>query len=1570
MPVYNAFRDTALGACLLLATLTWPAPPARAQTAVPPIVTPSPATLEARDIGTNGSATQSFSVNAPEGVEFVSLFVPRRERDVFNNGSVSDGSSIWRLDASDCSGFPTSCTVEVEYVAGDDTPSTARLRVSSDSDFGPRTDVTLTGTLASQVDSGRATLARITDPVAEGDTLDIVVERTGGADGTLVAFFGDAPGTADRSDYQLPLSASRQLTWNDGDTSPRTITVRANTDALDEGTETFDFLLASEGDNFDQSGTVTIVDVPPASTGLATFVEPDAEVFEGENLELVVERSGGSDGALNATLAVDNDTASGADYRVDPPVGGTLSWAAGDTSSRTVTVRALADTVIDPDELFTLVLTSDGDDDSDQTSAVSIVDVPPPESGRGVFARDVFALDEGTTGDVIVNRVDGADGELVVVIGTEDGSADGADYEIVSPSDGVLRWGDDDSDPRAITIRALDDADIEGDQAFGLLLSNDGGDEFDQRSGITVFDTTPPPPTGVATFTAAGGSLDEGTTLDVEIARTGGTSGPLTVDVFDANGSASDADYRVVSPASGTLSWADGEAGTRAVTVEALSDTEIEPDETFELQLMSGGDEDSFRSNTITVVDVPPESQGRAVFASASGTLAEGDTLDVTVNRVDGSDGELVVDAFAFGLDASDDDFELVAPAGGTLSWTDGDTTSRTMTIRASTDTLTEANEDLFLIVEDPTFAVTGGDSSNPTAESSRVVITDVPPPDPEPGTAVFASATGSLAEGTTLDVTVNRVDGSDGELVVPFIAEDGSAGDDDYRVVSPDGGQLVWADGDDEPLVITVEALSDEIVEPDETFGLLLSNSGGEEFEESSTVTVLDATDPPPVGTAVFASTGGSVAEGDTLDIVVERAGGTGGTLLASIDVENGTAGDTDYRLVSPADGQLSWADGDASDRTVTVEALSDEIAEPDETFELRLADDGDDSERTGTVTIIDVPPPQPGTAVFASATGTLTEGTTLDVTVNRVDGSEGELVVFFAADGGSAGSDDYRVVSPGDGRLTWTDGDDTPRIITVEALTDDIVEPDETFELLLSDDGEEFEQSSAITVLDATDPPPAGTATFASTGGSVTEGDTLDIVVERTGGTNGSLSASFAATDGTAGDADYRLVSPADGQLNWDDEDGSPRTITVEALTDALVEPAETFELLLSNSGGEEFEQSSTITVLDATEAPETGTATFANLPASVTEGATLDVVVTRTGGADGTLAATFVTENGTAGDADYRIVSPGGGTLSWGRRRRLHPHRHRRGARRRDRRTRRELRAAPAGRRRRARRALRHDHRHGRDRAARARNGRLRQHRRLARRRNHARRRRRPHRWFRRHPHGRSRRRWGGSASDADYRIVSPMDAMLSWGDGDTSSRTVTVEALADAIVEPDETFDLRLGDDGEGNEGGAGRSTTITVLDVPPPETGTATFASAEGSLAEGTTLDIVVARTGGSDGSLVATFAAEDGSATGADYRIVSPDGDTLAWEDGDTSTRTIVVEALADELIEADESFSLRLASDGDDEAVRSSTITVLDMTEPPPSGFAAFSSTGGSVAEGATLDIVVARAPVERTVR
>ena len=830
----------------------------------------------------------------------------------------------------------------------------------------------------------------------------------------------------------------------------------------------------------------------------------------------------------------------------------------------------------------------------------------------------------------------------------------------------MLRWGDDDSDPRAITIRALDDADIEGDQAFGLLLSNDG-DEFDQRSRITVFDTTPPPPTGVATFAAAGGSLDEGTTLDVEIARTGGTSGPLTVDVFDANGSASDADYRVVSPASGTLSWADGEAGTRTVTVEALSDTEIEPDETFELQLMSGGDEDSFRSNTITVVDVPPESQGRAVFASASGTLAEGDTLDVTVNRVDGSDGELVVDAFAFGLDASDDDFELVAPAGGTLSWTDGDTTSRTMTIRASTDTLTEANEDLFLIVEDPTFAVTGGDSSNPTAESSRVVITDVPPPDPEPGTAVFASATGSLAEGTTLDVTVNRVDGSDGELVVPFIAEDGSAGGDDYRVVSPDGGPLVWADGDDEPLVITVEALSDEIVEPDETFGLLLSNSGGEEFDEFSTITVLDDTDPPPTGTAVFASTGGSVAEGDTLDIEVSRSGGTSGTLIAAVDVENGTAGDADYRLVSPEDGQLSWGDGETGTRTVTVEALSDALAEPDETFELLLTDDGDadDPERTSTVTILDVPPDEPGTAVFASATGALAEGTTLDVVVNRVGGSDGELVVPFITEDGSAGGDDYRVVSPDGGPLVWADGDDEPLVITVEALSDEIVELDETFELLLSNSGgEEFDESSTITVLDDTDPPPTGTAVFASTGGSVAEGDTLDIVVERAGGTSGTLIATIDVENGTAGDADYRLVSPEDGQLFWEDGETGTRTVTVETLSDALVEPDETFELLLTDDGdADDPERTSTITILDVPP-PQSGAAVFASATGSLAEGTTLDVTVNRVDGSDGELVVFFAADDGSAGSDDYRIVSPGDGQLTWTDGDDDAPHHHRRG------------------------------------------------------------------------------------------------------------------------------------------------------------------------------------------------------------------------------------------------------------------------------------------------------------------
>lgn len=75
-------------------------------------------------------------------------------------------------------------------------------------------------------------------------------------------------------------------------------------------------------------------------------------------------------------------------------------------------------------------------------------------------------------------------------------------------------------------------------------------------------------------------------------------------------------------------------------------------------------------------------------------------------------------------------------------------------------------------------------------------------------------------------------------------------------------------------------------------------------------------------------------------------------------------------------------------------------------------------------------------------------------------------------------------------------------------------------------------------------------------------------------------------------------------------------------------------------------------------------------------------------------------------------------------------------------------------------------------------------------------------------------------GGSAT-AGSDFIDPGVTTLSWGIGDASSRTVTVQVLGDTAAEPDETFTIRLT-----NVAGAGivdPNGTGTILndDAPPP-----------------------------------------------------------------------------------------------------------------------------------------------------
>lgn len=93
-----------------------------------------------------------------------------------------------------------------------------------------------------------------------------------------------------------------------------------------------------------------------------------------------------------------------------------------------------------------------------------------------------------------------------------------------------------------------------------------------------------------------------------------------------------------------------------------------------------------------------------------------------------------------------------------------------------------------------------------------------------------------------------------------------------------------------------------------------------------------------------------------------------------------------------------------------------------------------------------------------------------------------------------------------------------------------------------------------------------------------------TVTITATRTGGTDGTVSVSFATSDGTAlSPADYAAAA---GALNWASGDAAPKTFQVAIVDDGFVEGSEIFSAALSNpQGGAALGATTTaaVTILD---------------------------------------------------------------------------------------------------------------------------------------------------------------------------------------------------------------------------------------------------------------------------------------------------------------------------------------------------------------------------------------------------
>lgn len=424
-------------------------------------------------------------------------------------------------------------------------------------------------------------------------------------------------------------------------------------------------------------------------------------------------------------------------------------------------------------------------------------------------------------------------------------------------------------------------------------------------------------------------------TIAVSIGRTGGSTGSASVSYQTGGGTATaGADFE---PVSGTLNWADGDAQPKSFTITVLDDAVDEADETVTIQLTgaSGAALGSPATATLTIVDDEATVQhGSLQFASASYSVAEGGgAIDLTVNRVGGSEGAISVD-FATGTGSALADADFTTQSG-TLAWESGDATARIISVPILEDTDFEGTETFTVTLTAP-----GGGAGLAAPSTATVSITDDEVA-PIPGSLRFSSAAYSLGEGAgSVALTVNRVSGSDGAVAVNFATSNGTAtsGSDFTAQV----GTLNWDAGDASARTISVPVLDDAQVESTEAFTVTLSApTGGATLTTPSSATV-SITDndvaPPPPGAVQYSAATYQVAENaGTILVSVRRVNGTGGAISVVYATGDGTAtAGADY---TAAGGVLSWPNGDATDKTFSIAVATDGLVEGNETANLTLS-------------------------------------------------------------------------------------------------------------------------------------------------------------------------------------------------------------------------------------------------------------------------------------------------------------------------------------------------------------------------------------------------------------------------------------------------------------------------------------------------------------------------------------------------------------------------------------------------------------------------------------------------------
>ncbi|MEC4987821.1 MAG: Calx-beta domain-containing protein, partial [Oscillatoria sp. PMC 1068.18] len=1150
-----------------------------------PVISITPATISQNE-GNTGTTTYTFEVT---------LSAPASQA-VTVNYSTNDGTAtVGNNDYVDNDGSITfavgetiqTITVEVNgdtTFEPDETFSVSLDSVTGDATIDPNADES-TATIVNDDGLPNLTIDDITVDEGEGVAVFTVFLDTPSSENVSVDFT-TVPGTATEDDY-TPTNGT--LSFAPGETVA-TITVPIVDDLLDEFDETFSIQL-------DNPSNATITD----DTATAAIADDD----EQPNLSIDDLTVNEDDG--NVLFTVSLDTPSGKDISVDfttvngsagngdfTPTSGTVVIPAGQTSVN-IPVTILNDSLDEPDETFTIELSDPSNANiADDTATGTILD----DDGQPNLTIDNISVNEDDGVAVFTVSSDAASGqEITVDFTTVTGTATEADF---TENSGTVTIAPGETST-TITIEITDDNLDEADETFTVALTAPSNANIvDDTGTATILDDD-----GKPNLVIDDAIVNEDDGVVVFTINLDAPSGQeISLDFNTVEGTATNNDF---TPTTGTLTIPAGQT-TATITVPIVDDNLDEPDESFSIQLTNPNNVNLSDDTATATID---DNDGLPEISIDDVTVSEGDVEAVFTVSLTGETSQDVI------VDFTTNDESAIASSdytstSGSVTITAGET-SATITVPILDDLIDEPGE---------TFTV---DLSNPI--NAEIVdnqgvgtITDNDLP----------------VEISIDDITVNEADGIANFTVsidqaisqavtVDFTTADGDAiAEIDYRTAS---GTIVIPAGQT-TTTISVNLVEDQINEPDETFSVNLTNpSSNARFGDDTGIATIIDDDPTP--TLSFENLNVIVNEEDgtiTFTLVLDTPSQQ--DISVDFTTNNGTAtGGQDF---TPTSGTINIPAGQTT-ATITIPILEDLNDEPAEEFTVSLSNPVnvriEDEPATGTIIDNDLP----------------VEIAIDDVTVNEAEGvatftvsidqaiSQAVTVDFNTGNGDAIANNDY---TPTSGTLTISPGE-TSATVSVEILQDEINEPDETFNLNLSNpsNNARFGDNTGIATIIDDDPTP--TLSFENPNVTVNETDgiiTFTLVLDTP--SEDDISVDFTTNDGTAtGNQDF---TPTSGTINIPAGETSV-TITVPILDDDLEEPSEDFTISLSNPVNVRLDDATaTGTILD----DETDTT-----PPVVTINplTTDDPTPELTGTVDDPDAEVIVTING----VDYPAINNGDGT-----------------------------------------------------------------------------------------------------------------------------------------------------------------------------------------------------------------------------------------------------------------------------------------------------------------------------------